>query len=316
VDLLVVLGGESSSNQSVASSGNFIVENGGEIRGGHEALASFNGFNIKVDKGGLVTSSGRAVGSEGNGGNIYIADGGRVESTGGINWDHHLIHLESDGRSITIENEANAQIKNGIVSLDDDTTYNKTFIPDLFDSSVKEPHMEVIFGDFSDPEDIPAEYYVKYARGTVNISRGRTFEIRGTLHNNGTLKVYGALKNYGKHTVINENRVEIASGAEVENQGTWKNEGEVENQGTWKNEGEVENQGTWKNENGGQVVNNGIFKSNQTADEMGGGFSGNDIQPLEPGNPGGSGGGCATGLSFGLLPLIIGGLVLSRKKNG
>ncbi|MDR1582489.1 MAG: hypothetical protein LBS55_04390 [Prevotellaceae bacterium] len=287
VDILVALG-MSYSNQSVTSSGTFIVESGGEIKGGDEALLSLNGFNIRVESGGLVTSPKRAIGSEGKGGNIFIADGGRVESTGDINWQDHLIHLESDGHSITIDNEANALIKNGIVSLDDDTTYNGIFIPNLFDSSVKEPHAEIIFGDFTDPKDIPEGYYVRYAKGRVKTSPGKIFEIRGTLHNKGTIMVYGTMRNYGKHTVENEGTIEVAS------------------------EGVAENYGNWKNVNAGQVINNGIFKSDQTVDEMGGGFSGNDVQPL---NPGGGGGGCTTGLTFGLLPLILGGLVLSKKKN-
>jgi len=115
-------------------------------------------------------------------------------------------------------------------------------------------------------------------RWTINNHSGNTLNNQGTLTNNGTINntAKGKITNTG--TIIN-----TASGTIV-------------------NEGTIDN-------TSGTITNDGIFRSVQTAAQMGGTINGS-VTPI---SSGGSSGGCNAG--FGMIALLLAGFALTRKSR-
>jgi hypothetical protein len=92
--------------------------------------------------------------------------------------------------------------------------------------------------------------------------------------------------------------------------------GEIDNYGTVEINGTLQNEYRYVNRPGAATVvaEGGHFYYTADAETVNdGAWNGKEAEPL---NPSSSGGGCTTGLGFGLLPLILSGLVLSGKKRG
>jgi hypothetical protein len=283
--------------ENSSGSGNFTVESGGEIIGGHEALLTLSGFNIIVKNGGLVKSvvdrtvpsnasvQDKAIASEWNGGDITIEAGAKVEAPFGT-----AIHTENGG-NLSLGTNTSGIV--GIVSVDPDEG-------NLWDGEQLSSWVGRVYGNVTLKKgfnslaiaDSGDELYVEpgaelEVENEVFIEDGAHFNIWGTVRlllDPGILNNSGVVTIHPGGKIINEYEINNESG------------------------GEIINKGTVDNTNG--AINNAghIYSDTPIAN-----VSENDVEPLPKDNAG-SGGGCAVG--FGIIPLLFGCLVILKKKRG
>ncbi len=146
---------------------------------------------------------------------------------------------------------------------------------------------------------------VPSASCTFEVESGGKAIIDGTtpVDNHGTITI----KENG--VFVNNSTINNFSGNTINNQGTLTNNGTIDNKAT----GKITNTGTIDNTNG-TIKNDGVFQSDQTAEQMGGTVTGNNaVEPIDDTtNPSSGSSGCDAG--FGMFALAALALPFMRKK--
>jgi hypothetical protein len=269
--------------------------------------------------------------------NITVKSNGKVENTG-TDYDAEVIHLFSanealavPGGTITVESggvvhfpygtainvheycefdiQSGAKIT-GFVSYEDTyTDKDTTWVYGNVQNDLSDFVEDV--DDGNDERD--TSYLIIEDKATLTLVDNRAKVPFITEIKSGGTLIFEESAWTLKHKLTNHGRVIIKGEAKLTLD---PDPGEIDNYGTVEIYGVLQNGYKYFNQPGATttVAEGAHFYETDDAETVNNGtWNGKEPEPLNP--PSSSGGGCTTGLGLGLLPLILGALVLSRKKH-